>query len=140
MTDRTERGTLLSIFAILFAVLAVSNLLKPLQILGEETGFVLFGTRLTGTANLIAGPLAGVYLLAYAYGIWRMKRFAVGMAHAYALYVVLNLLLFMYQGPPNAAEPSSVVASVLFAAYPIVAVGVSAGAAIVLTKRKHALR
>ena len=66
MTDQAERGTLLSIFAMLFAVLAVSNLLKPVQILGEETGFVLFGTRLTGTANLIAGPLAGAYLLAYA--------------------------------------------------------------------------
>lgn len=140
MTDQAERGTLLSIFAILFAALAVSNVLKPLQIMGDETGFVLFGTLLTGTANLIAGPLAGVYLLVYAYGIWQMKRFAVGLAHAYALYVALNLLLFMYKGVPNAAEPSGVVASVIFAAYPIVAVGVSTGAAIVLTKRKHELR
>ena len=140
MTDRTERGTLLSIVAALFAILAVSNVLKPLQIMGEETGFVLFGTLLTGTANLIAGPLAGGYLLVYAYGIWRMQRFSVGLAHAYALYVVLNLLLFMYKGVPNAAEPSGVVASVIFAAYPIVAVGVSTGAAIVLTKRKHELR
>ena len=140
MTDRTERGTLLSIVAALFAILAVSNVLKPLQIMGDETGFVLFGTLLTGTANMIAGPLAGVYLLVYAYGIWRMQRFAVGLAHAYALYVALNLLLFMYKGPPNVAEPSGVVASVIFAAYPIVAVGVSTGAAIVLTKRKHELR
>ena len=140
MTDRTERGTLLSISAILFAALAVSNVLKPLQIMGDETGFVLFGTLLTGTANLIAGPLAGGYLLVYAYGIWRMKRFAVGMAHAYALYVALNLLLFMYKGLPNVAEPSGVVASVFFAGYPIVAVGVSTGAAIVLTKRKRELR
>lgn len=139
MADRVERGMLLSIFAVLFAVLAVSNLLKPLQIMGAETGFVLFGTRLAGTANLIAGPLAGLYLLAYAYGIWRMKRFSVGMAHAYALYVVLNLLLFMYKGPPETAEPSGTVVSLVFAAYPIVAVGVSAGAAIILTKRKHEL-
>lgn len=140
MTEQTERGTLVSVFAVLFAILAVSNLLKPLQILGDETGFVLFGTRLTGTANLIAGPLAGLYLLAYAYGIWQMKRFAVGMAHVYALYVVLNLLLFLYKGQPDAAEPPSVMASVFFAAYSIVAVGVSAGAAIILTKRKHELR
>lgn len=107
--------------------------------MGTETGFVLFGTRLTGTANLIAGPLAGLYLWVYAYGIWRMKRFLVGMAHAYALYVVLNLLLFMYKGPPETAEPLGTVVSLVFAAYPIVAVGVSTGAAIILTKRKHAL-
>ena len=139
MTEQTGRGTLLSVFTVLFVILAVSNLLKPLQIMGAETGFVLFGTRLTGTANLIAGPLAGLYLLAYAYGIWQMKRFTVGMAHAYALYVVLNLLLFMYKGQPETAEPSGVVMSLTFAAYPIVAVGISAGAAIVLTKRKHEL-
>ena len=74
MTDQTERGTLLSIFVILFAVLAVSNLLKPLQILGDETGFVLFWTRLTGTANLIAGRSisAGVRWIPAKAGIHRM--------------------------------------------------------------------
>ena len=74
MTDQTERGTLLSIFTILFAVLAVSNLLKPLQPLGDETGFVLFGTRLTGTANLIAGRSisAGVRWIPAKAGIQRM--------------------------------------------------------------------
>lgn len=65
MADQTERRGLLSIFSVLFAVLSISNFLKPLQIIGAETGFVLFGTRLTGTANLIADPLAGLYLLAY---------------------------------------------------------------------------
>ena len=33
---QTERGTTLTIFAVLFAILAVSNLLKPLQIGGED--------------------------------------------------------------------------------------------------------
>lgn len=135
-SDGTERGMLLSIFAGLFALLAVSNLLKPLQLMGPDTGFVFFGTLLTGTANMIAGPVAGVYLLAYAWGIWRMRRFVVGMAHAYALYVVLNLLLYMYQRIGH-ADLMEWVGGLVYSA---VAIGVSSGAAIVLTRRKHELR
>src|SRR5262245_58203146 len=90
-----SRSQMFTIFAVLFTLLAVSNLLKPFQIGGEQTGFVLFGQRLSGTANTIAGPLFGFYLLVYAYGIWKKKRFVIPMSHAYALYVVLNLLLFM---------------------------------------------
>src|SRR5262245_56555962 len=94
--DNPERT--LRVFAIAFALLAISNLLKPLQ-LGETTGFVFFGQRLSGTPNLIAGVFFGVYLLVYAWGIWRMKRFVIGMAHAYAVYVVLNLLLYASKNP-----------------------------------------
>ena len=135
-SDETERGTLLSVFAGLFAILAVSNLLKPLQLMGPDTGFVLFGTLLTGTANMIAGPVAGVYLLVYAWGIWRMRRFVVGMAHAYALYVILNLLLYMYQRIGH-ADSTEWVGGLVYSA---VAISVSSGAAIVLTRRKHELR
>ena len=54
----TKRGQALSIFAVLFALLAVSNLLKPLQLGGEQiTGFVFFGQRLAGTANTIVVTL-----------------------------------------------------------------------------------
>ena len=132
---QTERGTTLTIFAVLFAILAVSNLLKPLQIGGEETGFVLFGTRLAGTPNVIAGIIAGFYLLVYAYGIWNMKRFAVGMAHAYALYVILNLLMFMFRDVEG-ADQLGIIGSI---AYSGVAIGVSLGSAIMLTKRKAEL-
>ena len=132
---QTERGTTLTIFAVLFALLAVSNLLKPFQIGGEETGFVLFGTRLAGTPNVIAGIIAGLYLLVYAYGIWNMKRFAVGMAHAYALYVILNLLMFMFRDAEG-ADQLGIVGSIMYSG---VAVGVSLGSAIMLTKRKAEL-
>jgi hypothetical protein len=132
---QTERGTTLTIFAALFAILALSNLLKPLQIGGEETGFVLFGTRLAGTPNVIAGIIAGLYLLVYAYGIWNMKRFAVGMAHAYALYVILNLLMFMFRDIEG-ADQLGIIGSI---AYSGVAIGVSLGSAIMLTKRKAEL-
>lgn len=129
------RGTWLTICAVLFGILAISNLLKPLQ-LGAQTGFVLFGTRLTGAANAIAGPLFGLFLAAYAYGIWRMRRFALPMSHAYAAYVIVNLVLWQMIGP----EPPPGIGYMLFGiAYLTVAVGVSLGAAIALTKRKAEL-
>ena len=130
---QAERGSVLTAFAVLFAILALSNLLKPFQI-NEETGFVLFGSRLSGMPNTIAGIVAGLYLLVYAYGIWNMKRFVVGMAHAYALYVIVNLLLFVYRAAPEANQ-----LGLFYLLYSIVAVGVSLGSAIILTKRKTEL-
>lgn len=124
-----------TVFALLFAILAVSNLLKPFQLLGAQTGFVLFGQRLEGMANTIAGPLFGLYLLVYAYGIWQKKRFALPLSHAYATYVVLNILLFMGRN-----ESSPGIGSLIFGlVYSVVAIGVSCGAAYVLTKRKAEL-
>ena len=130
-----NRGQALKVFAVLFALLAVSNLLKPLQIGGEQIGLVFFGQRLLGTANMVAGPLFGVYLLVYAFGIWRMKRFALPMGHAYATYVVLNLILFIAKNPqpPGAGE------LVFGIVYSIVAVGVSGSSAYLLTKHKAEL-
>ena len=103
------RGRALTVFAILFALLAVSNFLKPLQLGGERTGFVFLGQRLTETANTIVGPLFGLYLLAYAVSIWRMKRIALTMGWAYAAYVVVNLLLFNLRTsrPPAPGTSSS---------------------------------
>ncbi|HEV8715890.1 MAG TPA: hypothetical protein VGX03_24065 [Candidatus Binatia bacterium] len=128
------RSQVLKIFAVLFALLAVSNLLKPLQ-LDEQTGFVFFGQKLTGTANAIAGPLFGIYLLVYALGIWRMKRFALPMGHAYATYVVLNLIMFTAKNPKSPG-----VGPVIFGiVYAVGAIGVSCGAAYLLTKHKAEL-
>jgi hypothetical protein len=129
-----DRSQVLKIFAVLFALLAISNLLKPLQ-LDEQTGFVFFGQKLTGTANAMAGPLFGIYLLVYAFGIWRMKRFALPMGHAYATYVVLNLIMFTAKNP----RPPGVGAIILGIVYAVVAIGVSVGAAYLLTKHKAGL-
>lgn len=130
-----NRGPVLTVFAVLFAILAVSNFLKPLQLGGEQTSFVLFGNLLTGTANMIAGPLFGLYLLVYAFGIWRMKRFAMAMGHAYATYVVLNLILFYANNP----RPPGARLLIFGIVYSIIAIGVSVGAAILLTRRKAEL-
>lgn len=130
-----NRGPDLKVFAVLFALLAVSNLSKPLELGGEQIGFIFFGQRLTGTANAIVGPLFGIYLLVYAFGIWRMKRFALPMGHAYATYVVLNLIMFTAKNP----RPPGVGPIIFGIVYMTVAIGVSGGAAYLLTKHKAEL-
>lgn len=130
-----ERDRTLTIFASLFGLLAVSNLLKPLQLGGAQTGFVFFGERLTGTANAVAGPIFGLFLLAYAGAIWTRKRIAVPMSHAYALYVFLNLVMFTMR----TETPGGIGYAIFGIVYSIVALGVSVGAAITLTRRKAEL-
>ena len=135
MAGGTERSRALTVCAVLFGVLTLSNLLKPLQLGGEHTGFVLFGTRLSGTANAIAGPLFGLYLAAYAAGIWRMKRYALPLGQAYAAYVILNLILFNLRNPVPPGSGYLIFGVV----YSTVAIGVSLAAAILLARRKAAL-
>jgi len=132
---QAQRGTALTIFAILFGLLAISNFLKPFQFGGEQTGFVFFGSRLSGVANTVIGPLFGLFLAVYAYGIWNMKRFALPMGHAYATYVILNLILFTFRTP----SPDSVGYKIFGAVYSAIAIGVSLSAAVLLTKRKAEL-
>lgn len=137
MTDaQPHRGAWLTACAICFGLLAVSNLLKPFHIGGDNTAFVFFGTRLSGTGNAIIGPLFGAFLAIYAFGIWTMRRFALAMGHAYATYVIINLLLWTLNQP----SPDSTARMLGGLAYMVVAIGVSLGAAIALTRRKAELR
>ncbi len=126
---------MLNTFAVLFALLGVSNLLKPLQLGGTETGFVLFGHRLDSTANLVAGPLFGVFLFACALAVWRRQWIALPLGVAYAGYVVLNLVLFSVfnERPPGASYLTFVVV------YAAVAIGVSAGAVVLLVRERASL-
>src|SRR2546422_11277897 len=58
--NNPDRGSLLTVLALLFGLLAVSDLAKPLAASlggGLRPGFVLFGHRLSGTANAVVGPL-----------------------------------------------------------------------------------
>ena len=76
-----------TLFIVLFGLLAVSNFLKPLRLGSDETGFVFLGDRLSGMANIVMGPLFGLFLALYAFAIWKRKRFAIPLGHAYATYV-----------------------------------------------------
>jgi hypothetical protein len=130
--EQGKRGATLTVFAILFAILAVSNLAKPFQIEGPQTGFVFFGTRLAGTWNDVVGPLFGIFLLVYAAGIWRMKRYALPMGCAYAVYVILNLTLYSvkHRGADNRPGFGFMLV------YIAVAIGVSTGTALILFRRR----
>ncbi len=130
---RKSRGVTLTIFAVLFAILAISNFLKPFH-LDPSAGFVFLGTKLTGAANAIMGPLFGIILLAYAYGIWAMRKFALPIAYAFAPWVILNMVLFTMKNR-NAPPPS-----VLFAiASIVIGIGVPLASAVILHRRRDDL-
>jgi hypothetical protein len=67
MTE-ASRGLVPTTLAVLFAILALSNFLKPFH-LDPNAGFVFFGTKTHGIANAILGPAFGALLAVYAIGI-----------------------------------------------------------------------
>lgn len=109
-------------FAVLFALLAISNLSKPLEMMPEH-GFVFLGRRLRGTPDLLVAPLFGAYLGAYAWGLWKGRSWALPMGILYAGWVPLNLYLFTVRSPEELGRNS------LFGVtYMVLAVGASMGA------------
>jgi hypothetical protein len=136
MPDR-RRPLFLSVIAVLFGLLALSDFTKPLQRLGdpEKLGIVLFGVRLTGqTSNFVLGPLTGIVLAAYAYGLWSLKSWVGPLSIVYAFYVPLNLVLFWYmQTSPDIPSLWSMLA------YLAVALGGSIGTALYLGYHRELL-
>src|SRR5579863_4761643 len=65
----SRRGGALTTMAILFAILAITDILKPFHLEGPTTGLVFFGKRLSGVPDAILGPVLGIILLTYAAGI-----------------------------------------------------------------------
>jgi len=123
MNPRTLR-----VFAVLFAVLAVSNITKVFEFEAEH-GLVFLGRRQSGTPNLVLGPIFGAYLATYAWGLWNARRFALPMGILYAGWVPLNMYLFTVRSPEELATNS------LFGVtYMILAMSISLGAAIVLMR------
>jgi hypothetical protein len=132
-----RRDRVLTTLAVLMALLALSNFTKPLsQTMAPESsaGFVFFGHRLHGLANAVMGPLFGVILGAYAYGVWTLRRWVLPLAVAYAVYVVVNVSLFSFSPPPGEAVPA-----LGMLGYAIVAVGVSGGGALHLYRNRSQL-
>jgi hypothetical protein len=127
--EGTRRGLVLTIFAVLFTLLALSDISKPLS--GGRAGLVFFGTKTTDLTNAILAPSFGIFLLIYALGIWLKRRWAVPMAWAYAAYVPINLTLFTIKSPEKWQSP-------LFGLiYVAIAIGVSLASAILLTRRSR---
>ncbi len=128
-----RRGAILTIFAILFALMAISNFGKPFSH-NPGVGFVFFGTRLSGVPNMIIAPILGIILAVYAYVILAMRKFALPVGIFYAAYVIINMPLFLvkYHGTAVLQEHSWA----YLVPYPFVAIGVSSGAAWLLYRRK----
>ncbi len=126
--EEKSRGATLTIFAVLFALLAISNFLKPFHLEPNE-GFVFLGTKLTGAANAVMGPLFGIILLVYAYGICAMRKFALQVAYIFLLWVLLNMTLFTVKNQSMQPLAANLVAA-------IVGIGVPLASAIVLHRRR----
>jgi hypothetical protein len=126
---KQSRGPVLTTLAVFMGLLAISNFSKPIsQSLAPEStaGFVFFGQRLEGMANAVVGPLFGLLLAAYAYGVWTLKAWVWPLAGAYALYVIANLILFSLSLPPDQGG------GLFGLVYMVVAVAVSGGGALYL--------
>ncbi len=127
----SKRGAALTFFAVIFALLAIQDLLKPFGLEGPDTGFVFLGHRLVGPYAFV-GALMALFLLTLAFAIWRMRRLALPMAYAYAVYVVINLVLFTitYPAPTKTSE------QVFGIVFSILAIGGSWAVALILTRRR----
>jgi hypothetical protein len=132
--EDNSRGPVLTTIAVLFAMLAVSNFSKPFH-LSPNVGFVFFGGKTHGMANAVLGPAFGLILVVYAIGIWRMRRWVLPIAYAYAAYVILNLSLYTIR---NAASPGQPPRAFMLG-YIVTAIGISAASAIILHRRRSQL-
>ena len=128
----SRRSGALTILAILFAILAVTDILKPFHLEGATTGLVFFGKRLSGTSDAILGPILGIILLIYAAGIWWMRRYALYLGYAYAIYVTINLVLFSVRNPPPASRNDIIFGLV----YIVFALAFSWGTAVLLSRHR----
>ena len=129
-----NRGPTLTALAVLFGLLAFSNFIKFVPVT-HDTGFVLFGERLAGTANTVAGVIAGTILAVYAVGIWRLRRWALPFAWAYAAYVVANSVFFRLRYP----MPSALGQRIFEVTYAVVAIATAVGTALLLTRGRDQL-
>ena len=101
--DKPHRGILLTVLAILFALAAIQDILKPLHLEGPTTGLVFLGTRLSGPGNTVMSVVLALFLAIYAVGIWRMNKYALTLGFIYAVYVLFNIVVFSirYAGEDN---------------------------------------
>lgn len=81
------------IVAVLIALRATTNFMKAVR---PEAGFVVLGSLKHGFTNSVIGPIFGVLMLVYAFGLWSARSWARPMAIAYAIWATLNVVLFPF--------------------------------------------
>lgn len=135
-TSSESRGTFLTVMTVLFVVLAISDFTKALQYANNPAvgGLVVLGHKFEGVGkNLVLGPLFGIVLLTYAYGIWKMRAWVLPLSFVYAFYVPYNLVLFWYT---HTSGPRSIRFIVLYLA---IALTGSVGTALYLAYHRERL-
>jgi hypothetical protein len=133
-----ERGAFLTVMAVLFGVLALSNFTKAWQHLRDPShlGIVILGVRFESVpSNLVLGPLMGIVLAAYAYGLWTLRPWVAPLSVVYAFYVPVNLVLFWYLQTGPEIPPLG-----FMVAYLAVAFTGSIGTALYLAYHREKLR
>lgn len=102
-----SRGWFLSVITVLFVLLAISDFTKAIQFAHDPAvgGLVVLGHKFQGVRhNLVLGPIFGLILFAYAFGIWNLRPWVLPLSIVYAFYVPVNMVLFwsLHQLPPPA--------------------------------------
>ena len=131
--DRPKPGVALTILALLFVVLAVQSFLLPFNT-GPVSGFMLFGVRTDGLLEAIVARVHAVLMLGLAYGIWRLRRYALYFLLVYTPYILLNHILFTlrYEWP----SPESLTVPQFAAISLLIGLGVPGGTAYLLSRRR----
>ena len=77
------------------------------------------------------GPLFGVLLVIFAYGIWTMRRYALPAAYIFTGWVIVNTVLYshIYRSAPQPPLSSAIL-------YTAIGIGVPLATAIILTRRQ----
>jgi len=134
----SKRPVALTAFAILFALMAIEDFLKPFGRTqrpdsGMSFGIMFFGHLLQGPCAAYVGWLIGAFLLVYAVAILRMSSYALMLAYVYGVYVVLNVAIFTFTSPPPTTRGEMIFGIV----YRVLAI-VGAWTAVILLRRRNA--
>ncbi len=131
--DRPKPGVALTIAALIFVVAAVQSILKPFAT-GPNAGFMLLGFRTDGLLEAIVAPVHAALMLGLAFGIWRLKRYALYFLLVYTPYVLLNLILFTVRY--DWRSPGDLPVALVVVIYSAIALGVPGGTAYLLSRRR----
>ncbi len=134
--DRPKPGVALTILALVFVVVVVQSIMKPFAT-APDAGFMLLGFRTDGLLEAIASRVHAALMLGLAYGIWRLKRYALFFLLVYTPYILLNLILYSlrYEWHP----PGDLPVPLFVVIYALIALGVPGGTAYLLSRRRPEL-
>lgn len=128
-------GRLLTVVAVGFVLFALRSLLKPFFD-GPNVGFVLFGVLQQGAVGAVASYVHAALMLAVAYGVWRLERYALWILFLYIPYIALNIALYTMRLGPASPAPGGLPAAVSGAIFVLLSLAGPVGTAYLLFRRR----